>query len=103
MVPTHHARRVAAGSLTHPQMGCQVMRTGLQVNWKKRMMMTMTKSPVPPVMRLAWMALISSRVPTQASSLLKQTLPCHPMSPSVDYQGMAWCGHIRVFMMFVFY
>ena len=63
----------------------------------------MMKSPVPPVMRLAQMPLILSRVPTQASSLLEQTLACHPTSLGVDYQGMAWCGHIKVFTMFVFY
>ena len=33
-------------------------------NWRRRRMMAMMKSPVPPVMRLAWMPLISSRVPT---------------------------------------
>ena len=33
--PAHHARRVTVGSLTHPQMGCQVMRTGLQGNWER--------------------------------------------------------------------
>ena len=49
----------------------------------------MTKSPVPPVMRLARMPLISSRVPTQASSLLEQTLASCPMSLSVEYQGTA--------------
>ena len=32
---THHARRVAVGSLTHPQMGCRAMRTGLQGNWER--------------------------------------------------------------------
>ena len=63
----------------------------------------MTKSLVPPLMRLAWMPLISSRVPTQVSLLLVQTLACHPTSLGVDYQGMAWCGHIKVFTMFVFY
>ena len=62
----------------------------------------MMKSPVPPVMRSAQMPLISSRVPTRASSLLEQTLACHPTSLGVDYQGMARHGHIRVFM-FVFY
>ena len=49
------------------------------------------------------MPLILSRVPTQVSLLLVQTLACHPTSLGVDYQGMAWCGHIKVFMMFVFY
>ena len=55
----------------------------------------MMKSPAPPVMRLARMPLISSRVPTQASSLLEQTLACHPTSLGVDYQETAWCGHIK--------
>ena len=63
----------------------------------------MTKSLVPPAMRLAQMPLISSRVSTQVSSLLEQTLACHPTSLGVDYQGTAWCGHIKVFMTFVFY
>ena len=66
-------------------------------------MTMMMKSLVPPLMRLAWTPPISSRVPTQASSLLVQTLACRPTSLGVDYQGMAWCGHIKVFTMFVFY
>ena len=59
------------------------------------------KSLVPPLMRLAQMPLILSRVPTQVSLLLVQTLACCPTSLGVNYQGMAWCGHIKVFMMFV--
>ena len=55
----------------------------------------MRKSPVPPATRLAWMPLILSRVPTRASSLLEQTLACCPTSLGVDYQGMAWGGHIK--------
>ena len=65
--------------------------------------MIMMKSPAPPVMRLAQMPLISSRIPTRASSLLVQTLACCPTSLGVDYQGTAWCGHFRVFTTFVFY
>ena len=65
--------------------------------------MTKMKSPVPPPTRLAQMPLISSRVSTEASSSLVQTLACHPTSLGVDYQGMAQHGHIKVFMMFVFY
>ena len=62
------------------------------------------KSPAAPVMRLAWTPLISSRVPTQASSLLVQTsLACRPTSLGIDYQGTAWCGHFRVSTTFVFY
>ena len=63
----------------------------------------MMKSLVPPPMRLAWTPLISSRVPTRVSFLLVQTLACCPTSLGVDYQGTAQCGHIKVFMMFVFY
>ena len=58
-----------------------------------------TKSLVPPPMRLAWMPLISSRVPTQASSSLVQALACHLTSLGVDYQGTARRGHIKVFTM----
>ena len=76
-------------SLTHPQMGCQAMRTGPQGNWERRKTVIMMKSPVPPVMRLAQTLQILSRVPTRASSLLEQTLASHPMSLSVEYQGMA--------------
>ena len=65
--PTLHARKVTAGNLIHPQMGCQAMRSGLQGNWKKRMMMMKMKSPVPPLMRSAQTPLMLSRVPTQAS------------------------------------
>ena len=102
--PTHHARRVMVGNLTHPWMASQVIRSGQQKNWKRRRMtMRMMKSPVPPLMRLSWMPLISSRVPTRVSLLLIQTLACHPTSLGVDYQGTAWCSHIKVFMMFVFY
>ena len=76
--------------------------SGQQKNWKRRRRMIM-KSLVPPLMRLAWMSLILSRVPPQASLLLVQTLACHPTSLGVDYQGTARCSHIKVFMMFVFY
>ena len=65
--------------------------------------MMMTKSPVPPPTMLARMSLILSRVPTQVSFLLVQTLACHPISLGVDYQGTAQCSLIKVFTMFVFY
>ena len=58
-------------------------------NWERRRTMVMMKSPVPPVTRLARTPQISSRVPTQASSLLEQTSAGCPMSLGVEYQGTA--------------
>ena len=84
------------GNQTHPQMASRVMRSGQQKSWKRMMMMMMMmmmmKSPVPPLMRLAWMPWILSRVPIRVSSLLVQTLACHPTSLDVDYQrdSMVW-------------
>ena len=67
---THHAGRMMVASQTHPQMASQVMTNCQWKNLKRRSRtMMMTKSPVPMLMRLVWMAQISSRTPTQVNLL----------------------------------
>ena len=54
----------------------------------------MTKSAVPLV-GLAWMTQILSRLPTQAS--WNDTPGGHTMRLGIEYQGTAWDSDVRVF------
>ena len=88
-IPLTHARRVTAGSLTHPQMGCRAMRAGLQGKLEEDEEDDDDEESSPSS-EVSSDALDLEQGSYSSIFILEQTSGDHPMSLGIEYQGMAW-------------